>query len=45
MKMANIALFQRNEDFLNELRNYFDDAAGFNVCATAVTGDAALEAL
>ena len=27
MKMANIALFQRNEDFLNELRNYFDDAA------------------
>lgn len=45
MKMANIALFQRNEEFLNELRNYFDDAAGFNVCATAVTGDAALEAL
>lgn len=45
MKTANIALFQRNEDFLNELQMFFDEAAGFNVCASAVTGEAALEAL
>ena len=45
MKTANIAIFQRNEDFLNDLRNYFEDASGFSVCATALTGDAALETL
>lgn len=45
MKNANIAIFGRNEEFLNELRNYFNETHGFNVCATATTGDAALEAL
>lgn len=45
MKTAKIALFQRNEDFLNDLRSYFDEAAGFSVCASAKTGEAALEAL
>lgn len=45
MKTANIAIFERNEEFLNTLRDYFEKANGFSVCATAVTGDAALEAL
>ena len=45
MKTANIAIFERNEEFLSVLRDYFDKATGFNVCAAAVTGDAALEAL
>ena len=45
MKTANIAIFERNEEFLSELRNYFDAATAFNVCASAATGDAALESL
>lgn len=45
MKTANIAIFERNEEFLNALREYFDKASEFNVCAAAVTGDAALEVL
>ena len=45
MKTANIAIFERNEEFLNTLRDYFEKANGFNVCAVAVTGDSALEAL
>ena len=45
MKTANIAIFERNEEFLNTLRDYFEKTNGFNVCAAAVTGDAALEAL
>lgn len=45
MKTAKIAIFQRSEEFLNELRNYFDGASGFEVCATATTGEAALEIL
>ena len=45
MKTANIAIFERNEDFLNTLRDYFEKTNGFNVCAAAVTGDAALETL
>ena len=45
MKDANIAIFERNEEFLNSLRDYFERTNGFSVCAAAVTGDAALEAL
>ena len=45
MKTANIAIFERNEEFLGTLRDYFEKTNGFNVCATAVTGDSALEAL
>ena len=45
MKTANIAIFERNEEFLNTLKDYFEKANGFSVCAAAVTGDAALEAL
>ena len=45
IKTANIAIFERNEDFLGALRDYFEKTNGFNVCASAVTGDAALESL
>lgn len=43
--MANIAIFERNEEFLTRLKNYFDEAEGFTVCAAALSGDAAVEAL
>lgn len=45
MKTANVAIFERNEEFLDTLREYFEKTNGFSVCATAVTGDAALDAL
>ena len=45
MKKANVAIFDRNENYLNELKNYFDNAENFGVCAAALSGDAALEAL
>lgn len=45
MKLIKIAIFQRSEDFLTELRNYFSSASGFEVCATAIYGEDALEAL
>ena len=45
MKTANIAIFERNEEFLNELISYFNSSHGFSVCATASTGDGALESL
>ena len=43
--MANIAIFERNEEFLTQLKNYFDEADGFTVCAAALAGDSAVEAL
>lgn len=45
MKTANIAIFERNEEFLNELRKYFEGNEEFKICATALTGDGALETL
>lgn len=45
MKTANIAIFERNEEFLNELKDFFNHAEGYSVCATASTGEAALEVL
>lgn len=45
MKNANVAIFERNENFLHELESYFADLDGFSVCATANTGDVALEKL
>ncbi len=45
MKTAKIAIFERNEDLLIELKNYFEQATNYSVCATACSGDAALEAL
>ncbi|HBN12899.1 MAG TPA: sporulation transcription factor Spo0A [Clostridiales bacterium] len=45
MKTANIAIFERNEEFMQKLKSYFDEASGFTVCAAATTGDEALERL
>ena len=43
MTEVNVSVFVRNEDYLNELIDYFNQTEGFNVCATALTGDLALE--
>lgn len=43
MTKINVSVFVRNEDYLNELIDYFNQVDGFNVCATALTGDLALE--
>lgn len=43
MKNANIAIFEKDESFLNELVKYFDSVEGFNVCTVASTGDSAIE--
>ncbi len=45
MKNTNIAIFERNDKFLGALCEYFEKTDGFTVCATALSGDAALEAL
>ena len=45
MKTANIAIFERNEEFMQKLKSYFEEASGFTVCAAATTGDEALERL
>lgn len=45
MKNANVAIFERNEEFLHELCDYFSKTDGFTVCATALAGDTALEKL
>lgn len=45
MKALNIAIFERSEEFLSELKSYFNETEGFNVCATASSGDTALEVL
>lgn len=43
MTTVNVSVFVRNEDYLNELIDYFNQTEGFNVCATALMGDLALE--
>lgn len=45
MKNVNIAIFEMNEEFSNQLKNYFDETEGFAVCAVARTGDAAIDQL
>lgn len=45
MKNTKIAIFENNEGFLNELKNYFEQAEGYSVCASATAGDIALELL
>ncbi|MDE7452985.1 MAG: sporulation transcription factor Spo0A [Clostridia bacterium] len=45
MKKANVAIFERNENYFNDLKNYFDNSEKFSVCAAAQSGDAALETL
>jgi two-component system response regulator (stage 0 sporulation protein A) len=39
MKTANIVILESNEDFLNELKNYFSDNADFNVCGVTSNGN------
>lgn len=43
MKTANIAIFENNEEFLNELKEYIGNADGFTVCAATPNGNAARE--
>lgn len=45
MNLAKIAIFERNEEFLSELKDYFNETEGFTVCAAALSGDTALETL
>lgn len=45
MKNVNIAIFEMNEEFSSQLKDYFDETDGFSVCAIARTGDAALKQL
>ena len=45
MKKANVAIFERNDNYFNELKTYFENSDNFNVCASAQTGDVALETL
>ncbi len=45
MKKANVAIFERNDNYFNELKTYFENSDNFNVCAVAQTGDVALETL
>ncbi|MDE6867781.1 MAG: sporulation transcription factor Spo0A [Clostridia bacterium] len=45
MKKSNVAIFERNENYFNELKNYFDNTDNFSVCASAQSGDVALEVL
>lgn len=45
MKTANIAIFENNEEFLNELKNYVESVEGFTVCAATSNGNTAIELL
>lgn len=43
MKTANIAIFENNEEFLNELKNYIGSEEGYSVCAATANGNSAIE--
>ncbi len=45
MKTANIAIFENNEEFLNELKSYIESVDGFNVCAATSNGNTAIDLL
>lgn len=45
MKTANIAIFENNEEFLNELKTYIEGSEGFTVCAATSSGTTAIELL
>ena len=45
MKTANVAIFENNEEFLNELKNYVEGVDGFTVCAATSNGNTAIELL
>lgn len=39
MKPANIVILESNEDYLTELKRYFDDNDDFNVCGASANGN------
>lgn len=43
--MVKIAIYQRSEEFLEELHGYFSGTAGYEVCATATAGEEAFNSL
>ncbi len=45
MKLIKIALFENNEDYMKELKDYFAQAEGYEVCAESPNGNTALELL
>ncbi|MCH5147389.1 MAG: sporulation transcription factor Spo0A [Clostridiales bacterium] len=45
MKTANIAIFENNEEFLNELTKYIEGVEGFSVCAATANGNTAIDLL
>ncbi len=45
MKTANIAIFENNEEFLNELKEYIEKTEGFTVCAATSNGNTAIDLL
>jgi two-component system response regulator (stage 0 sporulation protein A) len=45
MKHANVAIFEKDESFLNELVNFFRETDCFDVCAYATVGNTAIEQL
>jgi two-component system response regulator (stage 0 sporulation protein A) len=39
MNKSNIVILESNEDYLNELKNYFENNADFNVCGVSTNGN------
>lgn len=45
MKNVNLAIFENNDDFQNELKTYFDRADGYSVCAATGNGNIAIDVI
>ncbi len=43
MKTTNIAIFENNEEFVNEIKSHISEMEGFEVCAVSANGNAACE--
>ncbi len=43
MKNINVAVFENNEDLLNELTNYISSVEGYEVCAASANGNVAAD--
>lgn len=43
MKNINVAVFENNEDLLNELANYISSVEGYEVCAASANGNVAAD--
>lgn len=43
MKKINVAVFENNEELLNELTSYISSVEGYEVCAASANGNAAAE--